>query len=51
MSAVRAALVAAIALLLAGCVTPAPSTDAYAAKAGRTAQAAVSAARTALLAE
>jgi hypothetical protein len=48
--AARAALLAAL-LGLAGCVTPAPTTSAYAGKAGSTAEAAVSAVRTALLAE
>jgi hypothetical protein len=38
-------------LVLAGCVTPAPTTSAYEGKAGNAAQAAVSAVRTALLAE
>jgi hypothetical protein len=41
----------AAALLLTGCVAPATTTSGYASKAGRTAQAAVSAVRTALLAE
>ena len=44
------AVVALASLLLGGCVTPAPSTSAYAAKAGMTADAAVSEVRTALLA-
>jgi hypothetical protein len=40
----------AASLLLAGCVTPAPTTSAYESKAGMTAQAAVSEASTALVA-
>jgi len=50
---VRSALVAvagATALLVAGCVTPAPSTSAYESKAGMTAEAAVSEVRTAIVA-
>jgi hypothetical protein len=43
-------VVAAAGLLLGGCVTPAPTTGAYEAKAGMTADAAVSEVRTALLA-
>jgi hypothetical protein len=41
---------AAVAMLLSGCVTPAPSTSAYESKAGMTAEAADSAASTALVA-
>jgi hypothetical protein len=48
---VRAGGLVGLALLLTGCVTPAPTTSAYEGKAGGTAQAAVSAVRTALLAE
>jgi hypothetical protein len=44
-------LVLVAATLLAGCVTPAPTTSAYESKAAMTAQAAVSAARTAVTAE
>jgi hypothetical protein len=44
------AVVAVAGLLVGGCVTPAPSTSAYAAKAGMTADAAVSEVRTALVA-
>jgi hypothetical protein len=47
----RVGSVAVLALLLTGCVTPAPTTSAYEGKAASTAQAAVSAVRTALLAE
>jgi hypothetical protein len=47
----RTSAVAVLALLLTGCVTPAPTTSAYAGKAANTAQTAVSAVRTALLAE
>ena len=50
MRALRTAVLLAL-LGLAGCVTPAPTTSAYAAKAGNTATAAVSAVRTALVAE
>jgi hypothetical protein len=50
-SRLRPGGVAVLALLLTGCVTPAPSTSAYESKAGNTASAAVSAVRTALLAE
>jgi hypothetical protein len=41
---------AAASLLLAGCVTPAPTTSAYESKAGMTAEAAVSEIRTAIVA-
>jgi hypothetical protein len=47
----RAGGLTVLALALTGCVTPAPTTSDYAGKAGSSAQAAVSAVRTALLAE
>jgi hypothetical protein len=50
-SGLRTGGLAVLALLLTGCVTPAPTTSAYGGKAGSTAQAAASAVRTALLAE
>jgi hypothetical protein len=49
-SALAAGIAAVAVAVLAGCVTPAPTTSAYEAKAAMTAGAAVSAARTAVLA-
>ena len=46
----RAGVALAAAAVLSGCVAPAPTTDAYESKAAMTAQAALSAARTAVLA-
>jgi hypothetical protein len=50
MTRVLGLVTAAACLLLAGCVTPAPTTSAYEYKAGMTAEAAVSEVRTALVA-